>query len=96
MQTHLTSSKRPSDLADGVLVQQAHLDDHSAFEMLVDQYSILLLRLISRLLRDEHLAHDVLQYVFLQLYRSPSALRKEGTLKGWLCLVARHRCSQDE
>ncbi len=92
MQAHLTLNKQHSHLADDVLVQQAHLGDQSAFEMLVDRYSTLLLRLIYRLVRDEQLAHDVLQHVFLQLYRSLPALRTAGTLKGWLCQVARHRC----
>ncbi len=70
MQTHLTVKKQPSDLTDDVLVQRAHIGDQSAFEMLVDRYSASLLLLISRLVRDEHLAHDVLQHVFIQLYRS--------------------------
>ena len=92
MQTCRMSNKQHSDLADEVLVQQAHLGDHGAFEMLVDRYSALLLRLINRLVRDEHLAHDVLQHVFLQLYRSLPVLQRGGTLKGWLCQVARNRC----
>jgi len=92
MQTYLTSSKRRSDLADDVLVQQAQSGDHGAFELLVDRYSTLLLQLICHLVQDEHLAHDVLQYVFLQLYRSLPTLRVGGTLKAWLSQVARNRC----
>ena len=85
------SKKQHSDLLDEVLVQQARLGDHYAFELLVDRYSALLLRQITHLVRDEHLAHDVLQHVFLQLYRSLPTLRMGGTLKGWLCQVARNR-----
>jgi RNA polymerase sigma factor (sigma-70 family) len=92
MQTYLTSSKRRSDLADDVLVQRAHTGDHGAFEVLVDRYSALLLRLICCLVQDEHLAQDILQHVFLQLYRSLPTLRAERTLKAWLSQVARHRC----
>jgi len=92
MQTYLTSSKQRSDLADDILVQQARSGDHGAFEALVDRYSALLLQLICHLMQDEHLAHDVLQYVFLQLYRSLPTLRAGGTLKAWLSQVARHRC----
>ena len=91
-QTHHKSTRQHSDLADEVLIEQAHLGDHHAFELLVDRYSTLLLRQITYLVRDEHLAPDVLQYVFLQLYRSLPTLRRGGTLKGWLCQVARHRC----
>ena len=92
MQTQLISSKRPSELADAVLIQQAQFGDHGAFEILVARYSPLLFRLTSHLLGDEHLAHDVLQHVFLQLYRSLPILRPNGTIKAWLCRVARHRC----
>ena len=91
MQTHLTGKKQPSELADEVLVQRAHVGDQDAFELLVDRYSALLLLLISRLVRDEHLAHDVLQHVFLQLYRSLPTLRPGRPLKAWLCQVAHHR-----
>ena len=47
MQTHLVSNKRPSDLADDVLVQRAHVGDQGAFEILVDRYNVSLFRLIS-------------------------------------------------
>ena len=90
-QIHRKSNKQHSDLSDEVLVQQARLGDNHAFELLVDRYSALLLRQITHLLRDEDLAHDVLQYVFLQMYRSLPTLRSVGTLKGWLCQVARNR-----
>jgi RNA polymerase sigma factor (sigma-70 family) len=89
--TSLASNNQHADLADDALVHQARLGDQGAFELLVDRYSALLLRLICRLVRDEHLAYDVLQHVFLQLYRSLPELRTGGTLKGWLCQVARHR-----
>jgi RNA polymerase sigma factor (sigma-70 family) len=92
MHTYLASHRQHADLSDDALVHQARLGDHGAFEALVDRYSDVLLRLITQLVRDEHLAHDVLQYVFLQLYLSLPTLRTEGTLKGWVCQVARHRC----
>ena len=69
-QTYLASTKQRSDLTDDILVRQAHVGDQNAFEILVERYSALLFLLISRMVRDEHLAHDVLQHVFIQLYRS--------------------------
>ena len=91
MQTYLTSNKQRSAPADDILIQQARVGDQDAFEILVNRYSALLLLLISRIVRDEHLAHDVLQHVFLQLYRSLTTLRQERTLKAWLSQVARRR-----
>jgi RNA polymerase sigma factor (sigma-70 family) len=92
LQTHLVSNKRPSDLADDDLVQQAQIGDQSAFEILFERYNVSLFRLISHLVWDEHLAHDVLQHAFLQLYHSLPTLQAGGTLKAWLYQVARHRC----
>ena len=37
MQTYLASTKRRSDLTDDDLVQQAHVGDQSAFEILFDR-----------------------------------------------------------
>jgi RNA polymerase sigma-70 factor (ECF subfamily) len=91
MQTHLTLSRQHSDLTDDILVRQAHVGDQNAFEILVDRYSALLYLLISQLVRDEHLAHDVLQHVFIQLYRSLPTLVPGETLRAWLSQVARHR-----
>src|SRR5579872_1552739 len=92
MQTYRIVSKRLSGPTDDALIQQAQSGDQDAFAMLVERYSTLLFRLISRLVQDEYLAQDVLQHVFLQLYRSLPTLRQEGTLKAWLYQVARHRC----
>jgi RNA polymerase sigma factor (sigma-70 family) len=91
MQTYIASTKRRSDLTDDDLVRQAHVGDQNAFEILVDRYSALLYLLISQLVRDEHLAHDVLQHVFIQLYRSLPTLVPGETLRAWLSQVARHR-----
>jgi len=92
MQTYLASNKRWSnDLTDDDLVQQALSGDQGAFELLFERYSALLFRLISHLVRDEDLAHDVLQHVFIQLYRSLHILVPGGTLKAWLSQVARNR-----
>lgn len=91
MQTYLASTKRRSDLTDEVLVQQAQSGDPGAFEILVERYSALLFLLISRMMGDEHLAHDVLQHVFIQLYRSLPTLVPGETLRAWLSKVARHR-----
>lgn len=95
MQIHLMSNEQRSDLADDALVHRVHVGDQNAFEMLVNRYSALLLLLISRMVRDEHLAHDVLQRVFIQLYRSLPRLVVGETLRAWLSQVARH-CSIDE
>ena len=74
MQTHLTSTRQYADLTDDILVQQAHSGDQGAFEVLVGRYRALLFLLISHLVRDEDLAHDVLQHVLL--YRNARMTRQ--------------------
>lgn len=92
MQTHWTANQRSSDLTDDFLIQQAQSGDSDAFTMLVERYHALLFRQITQMVRDEHLAQDVLQHVFMQLYCSLPILRSGVTIKSWLCQVARHRC----
>src|SRR5258708_28136820 len=45
-----------------------------------------------RVLKDDEQAHDVLQFVLLQLYVSRPTLLRDVPLKAWLFQVARHRC----
>jgi len=92
MQMLWIANQRSLDLTDDFLIQQAQSGNPDAFAMLFERYNVLLFRLITQLVRDEHLAQDVLQHVFIQLYRSLSILRSDVTIKAWLCQVARHRC----
>jgi RNA polymerase sigma-70 factor (ECF subfamily) len=80
------------EIADGTLAQQALAGDQEAFETLVNRYSTNLFNFICHFLGDYHLACDVLQQVFLQLYVSLSSLHTEKPLKAWLFQVARNRC----
>ena len=86
------ASSRLAALEDDRLLQAARAGDQRAFERLVERHGPWLLRLIDRMVRDAHLAQDILQQVWLQLYRSLPALRVQGTLPAWLARVARNRC----
>jgi RNA polymerase sigma factor (sigma-70 family) len=81
-----------SEVADGTLAQQALAGDQESFEVLVDRYSTGLFNFICHFLGDYHLACDVLQQVFLQLYISLPKLRTGEPFKSWLFQVARNRC----
>jgi RNA polymerase sigma-70 factor, ECF subfamily len=86
------ASTRRAALEDDRLLEQARTGDHQAFERLVERHGPWLLHRIGRIVRDELLAQDILQQVWLQLYRSLSTLRATGTLSGWLAQVAHNRC----
>ena len=81
-----------AEIADGTLAQQALTGNQAAFETLVGRYSTGLFNFICHFLGDYHLACDVLQQVFLQLYISLPKLRTGEPLKSWLFQVARNRC----
>lgn len=92
MSTSREPLKRQAVLEDDRWLQQARSGDHQAFERLVEHHGPWLLHLIGRMVRDEHLVQDILQQVWLQLYRSLPTLHAEGTLSAWLARVARNRC----
>ncbi|TMD63987.1 MAG: RNA polymerase sigma factor [Chloroflexi bacterium] len=83
---------RGQGVRDGVLIGQALSGDQRAFELLVSRYHPLLMRWIQGFLKDDELANDVLQHVFLQLYVSLPVLLRNVSLKAWLFEVARNRC----
>jgi hypothetical protein len=60
MPTPRPPSKRLAVLEDDHLLQQASTGDQRAFERLVERHGPWLLHLICRMVRDEHLAQDIL------------------------------------
>jgi RNA polymerase sigma factor (sigma-70 family) len=92
MPTPTWRSRQQPDMLDGVLVQQTLSGDQEAFALLVKRYHGPVFRLIRSFLRDDFLAEDILQQVFLQLYLSLPTLQTDRSLKGWLLQVAHHYC----
>jgi RNA polymerase sigma factor (sigma-70 family) len=91
MQTQGYRNRRNPETSDNVLVQQALAGDQEAFETLVSRYQHSILSLIYRYVGEYHEANDVLQQVWLQLYRSLPTLRPNVHMKPWLFMVARSR-----
>jgi RNA polymerase sigma factor (sigma-70 family) len=90
-QAPLRASKQTMPL-DSALLQRLSTGDQRAFETLVRRYHATLYYQISRLMRNEDLANDVLQHVWLQLYLSTPRLQNQQPLRAWLFRVARNRC----
>jgi RNA polymerase sigma factor (sigma-70 family) len=91
-QSQQYSILRGQGVRDGVLIGQALTGDQRAFELLVSRYHGPLMRWIQGFLKDDELANDVLQHVFLQLYVSLPVLLRNVSIRGWLFEVARNRC----
>jgi RNA polymerase sigma-70 factor (ECF subfamily) len=60
--------------------------------LLFDRYSKIVYSVALRVLRDPASAEDVLQEVFMQIWRNPNSfIATRGSLGGWLAVVARNR-----
>jgi len=79
----------PADLA---IVTGLKTGDQGAMAQLYDRYSSVVYAIALRVLGDTGAAEDVLQEVFLQLWRNPSAFdAARGNLGSWLAVVTRNR-----
>jgi RNA polymerase sigma-70 factor (ECF subfamily) len=74
--------------ADRALVERAQRGDARAFEMLVVKYQRRIERLISRMVRDADLVHDVAQEAFIRAYRALPQFRGESAFYTWLYRIA--------
>jgi RNA polymerase sigma-70 factor, ECF subfamily len=84
------AAKRLSD--DSALLARIGQGDEAAMENIFQRYSGPVYSVALRVLHDPGQAEDVLQEVFLQLWRKPEAfLQGRGSLGAWLVVVARNR-----
>src|SRR5450755_5142105 len=74
------------------LVARIRAGDQHAMSELYDRYSKVVYAVALRVLQDVAGAEDVLQDIFLQLWRNPDAFdASRGSLGAWLAVIARHR-----
>jgi RNA polymerase sigma factor (sigma-70 family) len=95
MQQGKHSTSQGTEPSDGFLLGQSLAGDEYAFEALVNRYRSHLLNYIRRVLKDDELAYDVLQFVLLRLYVSQPTLLKDVPLRAWLFQVAHNRCMDE-
>ncbi len=80
------------EASDLSLVAGVRARDESAMASLYDRYSSLVYSVALRVLGDTGAAEDVLQEIFLQLWRKPSAFDSaRGSMGAWLSVIARNR-----
>ena len=74
------------------LVARVRAGDQQALSELYDRYSKVVYGVALRILHDTGAAEDLLQDIFLQLWRKPDAFdSSRGSLAAWLAVIARHR-----
>src|SRR5579871_2886690 len=81
-----------SKLADAQLLAHLTAGHNDALAILFDRYHRLVLSVAFKILRDPAEAEDVMQSVFLEIYRVASQFEESrGSAKVWLLLYAYHR-----
>jgi len=74
------------------LIRQLAGGDRGAFGRFYDAYSTLVFTFALRMLRERAAAEDLLQEVFLQVWRdAPSYSPERGTPEAWLVMITRSR-----
>ena len=78
-----------SDLA---LVTAIRSGDEGAMAALYDRYASIVYSVALRVLQDTGAAEDVLQDIFMQLWRNPGSFdSSRGNMAAWLAVIARNR-----
>ena len=91
-ETGLVNTPPPSSQEDAALLGLVQRGDEHAMTTLFDRYSKVVYSVALRVLRDPASAEDVLQEVFMQIWRNPSSfVATRGSLGGWLAVVSRNR-----
>jgi len=74
------------------LIQRAAAQDREAFSQLYDRFSSLVFSLAMRMLRAQSDAEDLLQEVFMQVWRQAGSYSQErGSPEAWIINIARSR-----
>jgi len=88
----LSSSERQAVLPDLATVTALKSGDQGAMAVLYDRYASVVYAVALRVLGEAGAAEDVLQEVFLQLWRNPGAFdAARGSLGAWLAVITRNR-----
>jgi RNA polymerase sigma factor (sigma-70 family) len=80
------------DPADAALIRRIRAGNRSAVDDLYDRFRRPAFTLARRIVADDALAEDVLQDVFLTVWRDPSAFdRSRGSFSSWLLALVHHK-----
>lgn len=79
---------RRENREDAWLVEGLRTGNERAYEVLITEYQQPVYNLVLRLLNDPADANDVVQEVFLKVFRKIGAFRGESSLKTWIYRVA--------
>ena len=79
-------------VSDSALIEKMIAGDEAALSTMYDRYAPMLFGVLMRILRDEQAAEEILQDLFLQLWRNANRFdASRGSLSGWLLVIGRNR-----
>jgi RNA polymerase sigma-70 factor (ECF subfamily) len=88
----LSTGAKNLGLNDGALVSAIRAGNQDAMAQLYDRYSSVVYAVALRVLADAAAAEDILQEIFMQLWRNPGAFdASRGNLAPWLAVISRNR-----
>lgn len=77
---------------DSALIERIMARDENALSAIYDRYSGMVFSVLVRILKDSQAAEEVLQDLFLQLWREAQRFdSSRGSLPAWLMVIARNR-----
>jgi RNA polymerase sigma-70 factor (ECF subfamily) len=77
--------------SDEALIERIAAGDRGAMRILFARHRLAVYRWLVRLLKDEALAEDLLNEVFLDVWRQAAAFEARASLSTWLLAIARHK-----
>ena len=88
----MASARVQSGQSDQAMIAGIRGGREEAMAQLYDRYSSIVYSVALRVLGDTGAAEDILQDVFMQLWRKPESFdANRGNLAPWLAVIARHR-----
>lgn len=88
----LSTAARNPNLNDEALILAVRSGDQQAMAQLYDRYSSVVYAVALRVLGDTGAAEDVLQEIFMQVWRNPGSFEAgRGNLAPWLAVITRNR-----
>src|SRR5882672_9218530 len=79
-------------MEDSCLLVRIQARDQGAMSVLFNRYAALVYAVALRVLKDASEAEDVMQEIFVQIWREPGVfVSGRGSLGAWLAVVARNR-----
>lgn len=85
--------KNDASQSDEALIRAVATGDSRAFSTLYDRHAPMLFGLSLKILKDKTLAEDVLQDVFVSVWKKAAQFNAQrGNFGGWITILCRNRC----